>query len=157
MTVSVRIDVGYEFEVKANHDKVFAVLSDVPASIKHMPKVDRLTDLGDGVYQLEMQKVGTPQVHIQTVYASKYVSDAGKGSVRWTPVKDIGNAQVGGHWKITDNKGKSTKLVLKIDGVVDVPLPALMKMIVEPVVSSEFEKLIEKYIANLIKTFGGEV
>lgn len=157
MTVSVRIDVGYEFEVKANHEKVFAVLSDVPASIKHMPKVDKLTDLGDGVYQLEMQRVGTPQVHIQTVYASKYVSDAAKGSVKWTPVKGIGNAQVGGHWKITDNKGRSTKLVLKIDGIVDVPLPALMKMIVEPVVSSEFEKLIEKYIANLIKTFGGEV
>lgn len=157
MTVSVHIDVGYEFEVRAGYEQVFGVLSDVPASIKHMPKVDKLTDLGDGVYKLEMQRVGTPQVHIQTVYASKYVSDAGKGTVKWTPVKGIGNAQVGGHWKITDHKGQSTKLVLKIDGVVDVPLPALMKLIVEPVVSSEFEKLIEKYIANLIKTFGGEV
>jgi hypothetical protein len=30
-------------------------------------------------------------------------------------------------------------------------------MIVAPVVQGEFEKLIEKYIANLIKKFGGEV
>jgi carbon monoxide dehydrogenase subunit G len=157
MTVSVHIDLGYEFEVRAKYDEVFAVLSDVPASVSHFPKVDKLTDLGDGVYQWEMQKVGTPQVHIQTVYASKYASDKARGTVKWTPVKGIGNAQVGGSWKITDQKGKSTKLVLKTEGTVDVPLPGLMKMVVEPVVASEFEKLVEKYIASLVKAFGGEV
>jgi hypothetical protein len=31
-----------------------------------------------------------------------------------------------------------------------------MKMVVEPVVASEFEKLVEKYIDNLVKHFGGE-
>jgi hypothetical protein len=129
----------------------------VPGSVAHFPKVEKLTDLGDGVYRWEMQKVGTAQVNIQTIYASKYTSDPAKGSVKWTPVKGIGNAQVGGSWKITDNKGKSTQLVLKIDGTVDVPVPGLMKMVVEPIVASEFEGLVDKYIANLIKTFGGEV
>lgn len=157
MTVTVHIDLGYEFEVRAQADEVFAVLSDVPRSISHMPKVHQLTDLGGGVYQLEMQKVGTAQVNIQTVYASKYVSDGAKGTVKWTPVKGIGNALVGGSWKVTDHKGKSTRCVFKIDGTVDVPLPGLMKMVIEPVVASEFERLIEKYIANLVKTFGGEV
>ena len=33
------------------------------------------------------------------------------------------------------------------------PLPGLMKMVVAPVVEGEFEKLVEKYIANLIKRF----
>ena len=156
MTVSVHIDVGYELEVQAGYDAVFDVLSDVPESLSHMPKVERLTDMGDGVYQLEMQRVGTPQVHIQTIYASRYVSDRATGTVKWTPVPGVGNAQVGGSWKVTGHKGKPTKLVLKIAGTADVPLPALMKPIVAPVVSSEFEKLIEKYIANLAKAFGGE-
>jgi hypothetical protein len=40
---------------------------------------------------------------------------------------------------------------------VDVALPGLMRMIVVPVVQGEFEKLVEKYIDNLIKKFGGEV
>ena len=157
MTVTVKIDLGYEFEVKAKADDVFGVLSDVPTSVSHFPKVDKLTDMGDGVYKWEMQKVGTAQVNIQTIYASKYVSDKAKGTVKWTPVKGVGNALVGGNWKITDNKGKSTKIVLKIEGTVDVPVPGLMKVVVEPVVAGEFEKLVEKYIDNLIKRFGGEV
>jgi carbon monoxide dehydrogenase subunit G len=135
---------------------VFEVLSDVPTSVSHFPKVDKLTDMGDGVYKWEMEKVGTAQVNIQTVYASKYKSDKAKGTVVWTPVKGVGNAQVGGHWKVTDNK-KSTAVALQIKGTVDVPLPGLMKMVVAPVVEGEFEKLVDKYIANLIKRFGGEV
>ncbi|RZA13782.1 MAG: hypothetical protein EOP93_19640, partial [Lysobacteraceae bacterium] len=107
------------------------------------------------VYQWEMEKVGTAQVNIQTVYACKYVSDKARGTVKWTPVKGVGNAQVGGSWKIKENK-KSTGLTLAIQGEIEVPLPGLMKMVVAPVVEGEFEKLLEKYIANLIKRFGGE-
>ena len=155
MSITVKIDLGYEFDVKAKAAEVFDVLSDVPESVSHFPKVEKLTDLGGGVYQWEMEKVGTAQVNIQTVYASKYVSDAARGTVKWTPVKGVGNAQVGGNWKIVDNK-KSTGLTLAIQGEIEVPLPGLMKMVVAPVVEGEFEKLVEKYIANLIKRFGGE-
>ncbi|MDO9149088.1 MAG: SRPBCC family protein [Hydrogenophaga sp.] len=156
MSVTVKIDLGYELDVKANAAEVFEVLSDVPTSVSHFPKVDKLTDLGGGVYQWEMAKVGTAQVNIQTVYASKYVSDKAKGSVKWTPVKGVGNALVGGQWTIVDNK-KSTSVKLSIQGEIEVPLPGLMKMIVVPVVQGEFEKLVEKYIDNLIARFGGEV
>ena len=155
MAISVDIDLGYEFAVKAPFKDVFAVLSDVPTSVAFFPKVEQLVDLGGGVYRWEMEKVGTAQVNIQTVYASKYVSNAAKGTVVWTPVKGEGNALVGGSWKITDQK-KTTALALKIQGTVEVPLPGLMKMVVAPVVKGEFEKLVEKYIDNLIKKFGGE-
>ena len=101
------------------------------------------------------EKVGTAQVNIQTIYASKYVADKAKGTVKWTPVKGVGNALVGGSWTIVDNK-KSTSVALAIQGEIEVPLPGLMKMVVAPVVEGEFEKLVEKYIDNLIKRFGGE-
>ena len=156
MAITVDIDLGYEFAVKAAFKDVFDVVSDVPVSASFFPEVDQLVDLGKGVYRWEMARVGTAQVHIQTVYASKYVSNKAKGTVIWTPVKGIGNAQVGGSWNITDNK-KSTAVQLKIQGVVEVGLPGLMKLIVVPVVEGEFEKLVDKYIANLIKRFGGEV
>ena len=156
MAVTVAIDLGYEFTVKASLKDVFDIISDVPTSVAFFPKVDKLVDLGAGVYRWEMEKVGTAQVNIQTVYASKYVSDRKKGTVVWTPVKGEGNALVGGSWKVAETK-KGTSLEFKVNGTVDVPLPGLMKMVVVPVVQSEFEKLVEKYIDNLIKKFGGEV
>lgn len=159
MSITVKIDLGYEFAVKSAAADVFAVLSDVPESVSHFPKVEQLVDMGGGTYRWEMEKVGTAQVNIQTVYASKYTSQfnaaKGTGTVKWTPVKGVGNAQVGGHWKIT-GQGKTTAIELAIEGTVDVPLPGLMKMVVAPVVEGEFEKLVDKYIANLIKRFGGE-
>ena len=156
MTVTVAIDLGYEFTVKASVKDVFDLVSDVPTSASHFPKVDKLTDVGGGVYRWEMAKVGTAQVNIQTVYASKYVSDRKKGTVTWTPVKGEGNALVSGSWKLSQGK-KGTDIEFKVNGTVDVPLPGLMKVIVAPVVSGEFEKLVEKYIDNLVKKFGGEV
>ena len=156
MAITVPFDLAYEFEVKAPFAEVFAVLSDVPASAGHFPKVARLVDLGANTYRWEMEKVGAGQVSIQTIYASRYVSDKKKGTVVWTPVKGEGNALIGGSWTLT-NKKKTTHLVLKIAGELHVPLPSLMKMIVVPVVTGENEKLVEKYIANLAKHFGGEV
>ncbi|MEI7444164.1 MAG: SRPBCC family protein [Burkholderiales bacterium] len=155
MAISVPIELGYEFEVKSPFKDVFAVLSDVPTSVSHFPKVDKLVDEGGGVYRWEMKKVGVGSIGLQTVYASKYVSDAKKGSVVWTPVKGVGNAQVGGSWKIKDNK-KSTALELKISGTVDVPAPGLMKSMISPMVVSEFEGLVDQYVENLVKAFGGE-
>jgi carbon monoxide dehydrogenase subunit G len=156
MTINVHIDLGYEFEVKANASEVFGVLSDVPTSASFFPKVDNLVDLGGGSYRWEMAKIGLGQVSLQTIYASNYVSDPAKGTVVWTPVKGEGNALVSGNWKITDKKN-STLVVLKIKGDLTLPVPALMKMVVAPLVESEFEKMTEQYIDNLTKRFGGEV
>ena len=156
MTVNVHIDLGYEFSVKSPAGAVFDLLSDVPASAGHFPKVDKLVDLGSNTYRWEMEKIGLAQVNLQTVYASRYTSNKAKGTVVWTPVKGEGNALVSGSWKITDKK-KSTHLVLKIEGDLTLPLPGLMKMVIAPVVEAEFEKLVEKYIDNLTAHFGGEV
>jgi carbon monoxide dehydrogenase subunit G len=156
MAISVPFDLSYEFEVKAKFADVFAELENVPKSSGHFPKLSALVDLGGGSYRWEMEKIGIGQANIQTIYASTYVADKKKGSVVWTPVKGVGNAQISGSWAITDKK-KSTHLLLKINGELTVPLPGLMKGIIAPVVLSENEKLIEKYIDNLIEFFGGEV
>ncbi len=155
MAITVSIDLGYEFEVKAKYAEVFDLLSDVPTSASHFPKVDRLVDLGDGVYRWEMAKIGIASIHLQTIYASQYVSNKAKGSVVWKPVQGEGNALVSGSWAIKDHK-KSTHLTLLVQGELTVPLPGLMKRVVAPLVESEFEKMTEQYIANLTQRFGGE-
>ena len=155
MTVNVHIELGYEFSVKAPASAVFELLSDVPKSASHFPKVHQLVDLGNNTYRWEMEKIGLAQVSLQTIYASKYTSNKAKGTVIWTPVKGEGNALVSGSWNISDKK-TSTALVLRIDGDLSIPLPGLMKMVIGPVVEAEFEKMVEKYIDNLTKRLGGE-
>lgn len=155
MAFKVTIDLGYEFAVKADYATVFEVLSDVPKSASFFPKVDKLVDLGRNTYRWEMAKIGLAQVNLQTIYASKYTSNKAKGSVIWTPVEDEGNALVSGNWKIVDKK-KATHIELHLTGELTLPLPGLMKMVVGPVVESEFEKMVEQYIDNLTQHFGGE-
>lgn len=155
MAITVTIDLGYEFAVKADYASVFDVLSHVPTSASFFPKVDQLVDLGQNTYRWEMAKIGLAQINLQTIYASKYSSNKTKGSVVWTPVEGEGNALVSGSWKITDKK-KSTQLELHIHGDLTLPLPGLMKMVVAPVVEAEFEKMVEQYIDNLSAHFGGE-
>jgi len=156
MAITVSIDLAYELEVKARAAEVFDVLSDVPTSASHFPKLEKLVDLGGNTYRWEMAKIGVASIHLQTIYASKYVADRAKGSVVWTPVAGEGNALVSGSWKLKDNK-KSTHLTLEIQGELSLPLPALVKKVVTPVVEAEFEKMVEQYIDNLTQRFGGEV
>ena len=155
MAITVPFDLAYEFEVNAPATEVFSVLADVPTSASHFPKVSKLVDLGQGSYRWELEKVGTAKINIQTIYASKYIADKKKGTVVWTPVEGEGNALIGGSWTITDKK-KFTHIVLKLEGEIHVPLPGLMKLVVVPLVTGENEGLVEQYIANLIKRFGGE-
>lgn len=156
MSATVSVEIGYEFDVKASAKDVFAVLSDVPTSASHYPQIDKLVDLGKGVYRWEMEKIGVGQFTLQTVYTSQYVSNKAKGTVVWTPVKGQGNAQVAGNWKIT-NKETSTNVVLQVQVSVDLPIPPVMKLVAAPLLEAEFERLTEIYIDNLIKHFGGEV
>ena len=156
MSITVDLELGYEFTVKATAKEVYDVLADVPTSASFYPGVDKLVNLGDGAYRWEMEKIGLGQVNLQTVYASRYVGDRKKGTVVWTPVAGEGNALVSGDWKITGQK-KSTKIVLTIEAEMTLTLPALMKMVVAPLVQAEFERLTEHYIDNLIKRLGGEV
>lgn len=159
MTVTVDIDLGYEFAVKAAFKDVFDVVSNVPLSASFFPQVDLLVDLGKNTFRWQMAKLGGTQINLQTTYASKYTSDRAKGKVVWTAVKGEGNALVSGSWKVKAGKKASqgTALQFKVFGTVDVPLPGLMQIVVVPVVRNEFETLVEKYIDNLIKHFGGEV
>jgi carbon monoxide dehydrogenase subunit G len=155
MAINVPFEIAYAFEVSAPAADVFDVLSDVPASASFFPKLHKLVDLGGNCYRWELDQVGPAQMTMQTVYACHYVVDQKKCSVVWTPVAGEGNAQLGGSWAITDKKN-STHLVLTSRGELLLPLPALMKGIVAPIVVAENERLVKQYIANLTQRFGGK-
>lgn len=156
MSITIPLELAYEFAVKASMKEVLDLLSDVPVSASFYPQVDKLVDLGDGTYRWDMDRIGAGQVSVQIVYACTYTTNRKKGTVTWAPVVGLGNAQVAGSWQVSKQK-TSSQLVLTVEGSITLPMPALMALVVQPVVEAEFERLTETYIANLCDRFGGEV
>ena len=70
MAMNVSIEISRKLDVAGSYDEVFDLLADVPRSVSHFPKVEKLTDLGDNSYLWEMEKVGVDKYSIQTAYAS---------------------------------------------------------------------------------------
>lgn len=153
MAFTVEVEINKTFEAETSSDKVFAVLSNVPFSVSHFPKVDELVEDGEGVYRWEMQKIGVDRYFIQTVYACKYVNDPEKLTVKWTPVKGVGNAVVSGKWTIKDAGEKKTKVTLTTKAALELPFPSLTKLLLGGFVRGEFEGMVETYISNLQATF----
>ncbi|HNR30209.1 MAG TPA: SRPBCC family protein [Candidatus Hydrogenedentes bacterium] len=156
MAFLVDFEIERTFEAACPRDRVFDVLADVPRSVSHFPKVDQLVEIGEGKYRWEMEKIGLDRYHIQTIYACKYVSDREKGTVKWTPVKGEGNAEVSGKWTLKALDEKNTRITLQTKGAMTVPLPSLVKLVLAPIVRAEFTRLVDQYLKNLVVTFEKE-
>ncbi len=149
MAFNVTIKVQKEFQTPSSPEKVFGLLADVPRSASHFPKVDQLVDLGNNTYRWEMEKIGIGSYTLQqTIYASRYSSDATTRKVAWTPVQGVGNAIVEGQWSITPKEGGSS-VTLTTSGILTVDFPSFLEFIVSPLVVMEFTGMIERYIANI--------
>lgn len=152
MAFTVEVDIDTKFEAACTKDRAYEIVSDVPWSVSHFPKMDRLVDMGAGKYRWEMAKIGIDRYSLQTVYASKYTCDDTKQTVKWVPVKGVGNGDVSGKWTLKALDDKRTELRLQTKAVLELPFPKLAKMIVGPVVRSEFERMISQYLENLTGT-----
>jgi carbon monoxide dehydrogenase subunit G len=148
MTVKVNIDLNRKFSVTASIDTVFTLLSDVPASGAHFPKVDAITKLSDSVYRWEMEKVNLGASSVQTSYACKYTSNSEAKTIEWTPIKGEGNSTVWGIWELTEN-GEGTDIAFKTKAELKLPLPGLLKLAVSPLVKMEFSGMVDTYLGNL--------
>ncbi|HTN33434.1 MAG TPA: SRPBCC family protein [Marinobacter sp.] len=153
MAITVAIELNRDIEISGSYDEVFDLLADVPRSASHFPKVNKLTDLGDNSYRWEMEKVGIDKHAIQSVYASKYVADKEAGKITWTPIKGEGNGVVSGSWELTAKGDKLTAARFRTKAELTLPLPALLKLAISPVIKHEFNSLVDTYMNNLKKAF----
>jgi carbon monoxide dehydrogenase subunit G len=148
MTVKVSIDLTRKFSVNADIDTVFSLLSDVPASAAHFPKVHALTPLGDNVFRWEMEKVTMGLHSVQTSYACLYVASDDAKTIVWTPIKGEGNSVVSGQWTLTE-RSNGTDISFETTADLTLPLPGLLKLAVNPVVKLEFSSMVDTYLRNL--------
>jgi carbon monoxide dehydrogenase subunit G len=148
MTFKVNIEMEREFVVAADIDTVFALLSDVPASAAHFPKVKALTALSNNSFKWDMEEVTLGIYSIQTSYACQYVSDKKAKTVVWTPIKGEGNAEVSGHWELTQLEA-GTNISFKTKAELTLQINGFLKLAVSPLVKFEFTGMVDTYLRNL--------
>lgn len=130
----------------------FSLLSDVPRSAAHFPKVEKLADVGGNAFRWEMEKIGIGGYTLQqTVYACQYRDDASAGRIFWTPIEGVGNAEVEGEWIVSPNENGAT-VRLNTRGRLTVDFPAFLQFALSPLVQMEFTGMVDRYIENLGKT-----
>ncbi len=153
MAFTVSIELNREIELSASYDEAFELLSDVPRSVSHFPKLHELVDLGENRYRWEMEKIGVDKYSIQTAYACKYESDRNAGKITWVPVPGEGNGIVSGSWTLTSVDEHTTRARFQTSAELSLPLPGLLKLAISPVVKHEFNALVDTYMSNLKKVF----
>jgi carbon monoxide dehydrogenase subunit G len=148
MTVKVTVDINRKFTVDANIDTVFSLLSDVPASAAHFPKVHALTPLPDNSFRWEMEKVNLGMHSAQTAYACQYVANNDTKTIVWTPIKGEGNSVVSGEWQLKELES-GTEILFNTQALLTLPLPGLLKLAISPLVKLEFSSMVDTYLRNL--------
>lgn len=153
MAITVSIELNRKIEFAAGYDEVFDLLSDVPRSASHFPKVSQLVDLGDNIYRWEMEKIGVDKHSLQSIYASQYFSDRDTGKITWEPIKGEGNGVVKGAWALVANGDSATTAKFHTTAVLTLPLPGLLKLAISPIIKHEFNSLVDTYMTNLKQAF----
>lgn len=148
MTVKVNIDLHREFIVAADIETVFSLLSDVPASAAHFPKVHALTPLSDNSFRWDMEKVALGIYSIETSYACQYIADSNKKTIVWMPIEGEGNAIVSGKWKLTELEN-GTNICFETKANLTLPISGLLQLAIRPLVKMEFSGLVDTYLQNL--------
>nr|WP_297347313.1 SRPBCC family protein [uncultured Glaciecola sp.] len=153
MTVKVTIDLDREFIVAADINTVFDLLSNVPASAAHFPKVHALTPIDDNSFRWDLEKVALGIYSIQTSYACQYISDSNAKTIVWIPIKGEGNATVSGKWELIE-LATGTHIKFKTKAQLTLPFPGFLKLAISPLVKLEFSGMVDTYLRNL-KTLWG--
>jgi carbon monoxide dehydrogenase subunit G len=153
MDVSATAD--HSFSVPASPDEAFALVSDVPDSVRHFPGLESFDAAGPGAWRWTLAKLGSGKLSLQTIYTCRYTSDAGTHGVRWVAADAAeDNARAEGTWTITaEGSGARVRLVNTL--TVTVPVPRLMRRPAQALVRRENERLIKRYVDNIQITLGG--
>jgi len=150
MAITVQISFNKDLEVTCDVKTAFDYLVDVPKTTALFPKIEKLVPIEGQTYRWEMAKIGAAGLSFQTAYTVKYSND-GAARINWETIEGNknDNAKVSGGWIITSAGDKKTKIAFTTDAALDLPVPSLMKKVVEPVVRLEFESQTQTFLNNV--------
>ena len=150
MTVKIRTSIQRSERVPAQVDSVYTLLKPVESSSAFFPRVQQIHALGDDRFLWKLEPMGTQKFQHQVEYASQWEFDDTGTTIRWRPLANQGNAKVSGVWAI-EPAADQARIALEIKAELLIDLPRWMQMVAEPIVQTEFQKLLNRYFDNVIQ------
>ena len=150
MTIKIKAAIKRSENLSAERDKVYELLKPVESSIRFFPKVKQILDLGDDRYHWWLEPMGTQKYQHRVEYASQWEFDDQQRTIRWRPLENNGNARISGVWSI-EPSAEATRVALEIKAELKLDLPRWMQLVAEPIVQTEFQKLLNTYFDNVVQ------
>ncbi len=154
--VEVEVNLRYTLEVGWDFERAFGLVSDVPKSASNFPGLERLDDLGDGVYRWNMRPIEVSKFRHQARYSARYVSDEAAGTVLWTTVGTDGNTRADGAWRVSPSDA-GTRLSFDNRLAVMLPVPRLMARPTRKLVPGIMDKQTRKYLSRIAEKMEGRL
>lgn len=146
--MKVGIQIERSLDIPAPYAQAQSLLQDFETTIRRFPKLRKLTRLKDGEYLWEMSPIGSKIARIahEVTYAAQYHVDLARGEIRWTPLREHGNASIGGHFRLSD-RGDKTVVSFAVSGELrDVPVPLMYRLAAAPFIQGRFTYLVDQFL-----------
>ncbi len=154
--VEVQVDLRYTLRVGWDADQALALVADVPKSASHFPGLERLDELGDGVYRWNMKTFQVSKFRHQVCYAAKYVSEPSARTVVWTTVGSDNNTVANGQWRVVP-EGSGARLDFENRLTVMLPVPRLAARVVKNLVPKMTDRETRIYLERIAATMDGRI
>lgn len=152
----VQVNIRRTLRVNWSPEQAFEMVADVPRSAAHFPGLERLEDLGDGVYRWHLSTFKVGKITFPVSYAARYVPDPEAGTVTWSTVDGSKNTRADGKWVVTPD-GDGALLEFHNHVVVVIPVPRLLARMTNKIARNLTEKQIGAYLQRISRAMDGEV
>ncbi len=146
--MKAKVDLVRNAHIEGEASELFELLSDLPATMSHFPKLRAFTDQGDGEWLWDIEPIHVAGMTYELQVVTRFEIDAANRVVTLFPVTTQGNAEIGGHFCAVQDGNKAV-LKLDIAGTIEVDVPMLLRAPAKPFIRGYFAKLIDRFIERI--------
>ena len=150
MAFIVSTTVERSFQANCNAKKAFDVLSNASEVMQAFPKLQQFTETKTGVWLWETEKLALGTLS-HAIKGHVHYQNNGANQIAWQPAPGDNNAQLSGQWSIKGQGDNSCQIALVSKGDYDIPLPALIKRMVETALNTELNKIMDDFVLGVQK------
>jgi carbon monoxide dehydrogenase subunit G len=154
--VEVTVNIRRTLSVGWDADRALALVADVPKSAAHFPGLERLDDLGDGVFRWNMNPFQVSKFRHQVRYSAQYITDTTNRIVVWNTIGQDNNTTADGRWTVV-SEGTGTRLEFENRLVVRMPVPRLASRVVKALVPKITDRETRIYLERIAATMDGKL